>query len=88
MKISKIKPILTDRYLLIRVYTDVGITGNGEAGCWAHHSMVAEAIREFSNYFIGKDPRSIEHHHQVLTRQTHFMGAVISSAVSAIDIAL
>ena len=88
MKISKIKPILTDRYLLIRVYTDVGITGNGEAGCWAHHSMVAEAIREFSNYFIGKDPRSIEHHHQVLTRQTHFMGAVISSALSAIDIAL
>ena len=88
MKITEIKPILTDRYLLVRVYTDAGIVGNGESGCWAHHKPVAEAIREFSNYFIGKDPRSIEHHHQVLSRQTHFMGAVISSAFSAIDIAL
>jgi len=88
MKITDIKTFLTGRYLLIRVYTDTGIVGNGEAGLWAYHPMVAEAIREFSDYFIGKDPRLIEHHHQVVTRQTHFMGAVISAALSAIDVAL
>jgi len=33
----KITPFLVDRYLLVRVYTDAGIVGNGEAGLWAHH---------------------------------------------------
>jgi len=37
MKITKITPFLVDRYLLVRVYTDAGIIGNGEAGLWAHH---------------------------------------------------
>jgi galactonate dehydratase len=88
MKIVDIKPFLVDRYLLVRVYTDQGLVGNGEAGLWAHHSTVREAIRELSQYYVGKDPRRIEHHHQVVSRDTHFSGAVLSAAVSAIDVAL
>ncbi|MBS11376.1 MAG: galactokinase [Gemmatimonadetes bacterium] len=88
MKITEIKPILTDRYLLVRVYTDAGIIGNGESGLWAHHRTCAEMIRELSEYFVGKDPRLIEHHCQTVTRNAHFMGGVISSALSAIDVAL
>jgi galactonate dehydratase len=88
MKITEIKPFLTGKFLLVRVYTDVGIVGNGEAGLWAHHPTVARAIEELSDYFVGKDPALIEHHHQVVTRDTHFMGAVLSAALSAIDIAL
>lgn len=87
MKITNIKPILTDRYLLVRVYTDADITGNGEAGLWPHHRTATEMIRELGEYFIGKDPRLIEHHHQTVSRNTHFSGAVISAALSAIDIA-
>ena len=34
MKIVAIKPFLADRYLLVRVYTDQGLVGNGEAGLW------------------------------------------------------
>jgi galactonate dehydratase len=88
MKIEKITPFLVDRYLLVRVYTDAGIVGNGEGGLWAHHKMVYQAIQELSDYYVGKDPRQIEHHYQTVTRNTHFMGAVISAAVSAIDMAL
>ena len=88
MKITNIKPILTGRYLLVRVYTDAGIVGNGESGLWAHHRTCAEMIRELSAYYIGKDPRQIEHHYQTVTRNAHFMGGVISSALSAIDVAL
>jgi galactonate dehydratase len=88
MKIEKITPFLVDRFLLVRVYTDAGIVGNGEAGLWAHHKMVYQAIEDLSVYFIGKDPRQIEHHHQTVTRDAHFMGAVISAALSAIDMAL
>lgn len=88
MKITEIKPILTSRYLLVRVYTDAGIIGNGESGLWAHHQTCAAMIRELSEYYVGKDPRQIEHHYQTVSRNAHFMGGVISSALSAIDIAL
>lgn len=88
MKIEKITPFLVDRFLLVRVYTDEGIIGNGEAGLWAHHKMVYQAIQDLSDYYVGKDPRQIEHHYQVVSRDTHFMGAVLSAAMSAIDMAL
>ena len=88
MKIEKITPFLVDRFLLVRVYTDEGIVGNGEAGLWAHHKLVHEAILELSDYYIGKDPTRIEHHYQVVSRNTHFMGAVLSAAMSALDVAM
>ena len=44
MKIEKITPFLVDRFLLVRVYTDQGIVGNAEAGLWAHHKLVYEAL--------------------------------------------
>ncbi len=88
LKIEKITPFLADRFLLVRVYTDQGIVGNGEAGLWAHHGMVHRAILDLSHYFVGKDPSRIEHHFQTVSRDTHFMGAALSAALSAIDIAL
>ena len=88
MKIEKITPFLVDRFLLVRVYTDEGIVGNGEAGLWAHQKTVYETIRELSEYYIGKDPARIEHHYQAVARDSHFMGAAISAAMSAIDVAL
>lgn len=88
LKIEKIEPFLVDRWLLVRVYTDEDLVGNGEAGLWAHHKMVYEAIRELGQYYIGKDPTRIEHHWQAVSRNTHFMGSVLSAAISAIDIAL
>jgi galactonate dehydratase len=88
LKIRRIEPFLVDRWLLVRVYTDEGLVGNGEAGLWAHHGMVYAAIRELGRYYVGKDPTRIEHHWQVVSRNTHFMGSVLSAAISAIDIAL
>ncbi len=88
MKIEKITPFLVDKFLLVRVYTDQGLVGNGEAGLWAHHGMVHRAILDLSDYYIGKDASRIEHHYQTVSRDAHFMGAAISAALSAIDIAL
>ena len=87
MKIVEIRAFLVDRYLLVRVYTDEGVVGNGEAGFWAHHGVVKEAIGDLSDYYVGKDPRLIEHHHQVVARSAHFMGGLLSAAMSAIEIA-
>jgi galactonate dehydratase len=88
MKIERITPFLVDRCLLVRVYTDEGIVGTGEAGLWAHQPTVYGAITELSDYFVGKDPTRIEHHFQVVSRDTHFTGAVLAAALSAIDVAL
>jgi L-alanine-DL-glutamate epimerase-like enolase superfamily enzyme len=46
VKIERMTPFLVDRCLLVRVYTDEGIVGTGEAGLWAHHPMVYAAINE------------------------------------------
>ncbi|HEY3111335.1 MAG TPA: mandelate racemase/muconate lactonizing enzyme family protein [Chloroflexota bacterium] len=88
MKIERITPFLVDRTLLLRVYTSDGIVGTGEAGLWAHHKIVRDAIVELSDYYVGQDPALIEHHFQVVSRNSHFQGAVLSAAQSAIDIAL
>jgi galactonate dehydratase len=88
MKITEVRPFLVGRSLLVRVYTDAGIIGTGESGLWAHHRWVLAAIDDLSAYYVGKDPTTIEHHYQVLSRNTHFAGAVISAALSAMDNAL
>jgi galactonate dehydratase len=88
MKIESVTPILVGRSLIVRVYTDEGIVGTGEAGLWAHHRWVYEAIRELSGYYVGQDPTRMEHHYQVLSRDTHFMDSVLSAALSAMDIAM
>ena len=88
MKIQRITPVLVDRCLLVRVDTDDGIVGWGEAGLWAHHKIVFAAINELAEYYVGKDAGRIEHHFQTVSRDTHFQGAVLSAAMSSIDIAL
>ena len=88
MKIESVKPLLVSNCLLVRVYTDEGIVGTGEAGLWAHHKLVHEAIRELGEYYVGRDPTRMEHHYQVMSRKTHFMGSVLSAAASALDIAM
>jgi hypothetical protein len=32
LKIPRIEPFLVDRWLLVQVYTEEGLVGNGEAG--------------------------------------------------------
>jgi len=88
VRIERIQPFLVGRSLLVRVYTDEGIVGTGEAGLWAHHPTVYRAVEELSAYYLGKDPTRMEHHFQVVSRNTHFMGSVLSAAMSAMDIAM
>jgi galactonate dehydratase len=88
MKITKVEPLLIDRFCLVRIETDAGITGIGEAGAWGQLEATATAITKYAEYLVGKDPRPIEHHWNVMLRANHFTGSAITGAVSAIDIAL
>ena len=88
MKITAIETLPIDRYLFVQVHTDAGITGLGESGAWGYLEASASAVETFKRYLIGQDPLRIEHHWQYLYRWTHFRGAAIMGALSAIDIAL
>ena len=89
MIITKITPFLVDQFLLVRVYTDAGIVGNGEAGPVGASPHRRTAHPRPEPLLRGhRTPRRIEHHYQAIARQTHFMGAALSAAISAIDIAL
>jgi len=88
MKIKDIQIIPVNRFLFVEIYTDEGIVGLGESGCWGFLDASAEVVKSFATYLIGKDPLRIEHHWQYMYRCFHFRGAAIMGALSAIDIAL
>lgn len=88
MKIVEIETIPVDQYLFVKVHTDAGITGLGESGAWGFLEASASAVETCKRYLIGQDPLRIEHHWQYLYRWSHFRGAAIMGALSAIDIAL
>ena len=88
MKITKVEPLLLDRFCYVRIETDQGITGIGESGAWGQLEATAASITKYAEYLVGRDPRPIEHHWNVMLRANHFTGGAISGAVSAIDIAL
>ena len=88
MKITNIETHFVDRFLFVTVHTDSGPIGLGESGAWGFLEASAQAVETFKRYLIGEDPLKIEHHWQYLYRWTHFRGAAIMGALSAIDIAL
>ncbi len=88
MKITNIEVLPIDRYLFVQVHTGEGIVGLGESGAWGFLKASGQVVEDFKFYLLGQDPLRIEHHWQYLYRNTHFRGAVIMGALSAIDIAL
>ena len=87
MKITGLEIIPASKYLFIRINTDEGIHGTGEAGAWGFLDGVEGVLRRFESYLLGKNPFQIEHHWNYLYRSMYFRGSVIMSALSAIDIA-
>ena len=89
MKIESVDTMFGDgRWLLVRIATDNGIVGVGESGLHGVPEAAQSTIDAFSRYLVGEDPLRIEHHFQYLYRYSHFRGAAIGGALSAIDIAL
>lgn len=77
------------RWLFLEVETDAGITGWGEPVIEGRASVVKTAVEDFSSYLIGKDPRTIEDHWQVMYRTGFYRGGPeVMSAIAGIDQAL
>jgi galactonate dehydratase len=96
MKITDVRTFLThdpDRpernYAFVKVYTDEGLTGLGEAGINGKELALEGLVKTYTPLLIGMDPSRIEHIWQMLWRGQFFRGGhVHAAAVAAIDLAL
>ncbi|MEV0110694.1 galactonate dehydratase [Nocardia sp. NPDC050799] len=90
MKITAIDTFaVAPRWLFCRIDTDAGIVGWGEPVVEGRADTVRAAVHELAELLIGKDPRTVEAHWQVLTKGGFYRGGpVLSSAVAGIDQAL
>jgi galactonate dehydratase len=90
MKITALETFLVEpRWLFLAIRTDEGITGWGEPIVEGRAATVAAAVKEVSDYLIGRDPGPIEDHWQTLTKGGFYRGGpILSSTVAGIDQAL
>ncbi len=80
---------LRPRWLVVRLHTDTGLVGLGEATLEGRCRTVAAALEEMGRWLVGRDPRRIEHIWQHLFRGGFYRGGpVLVSALSGIDQAL
>ncbi len=92
MKITDIRTIIVNaemrNWVFVKVETDEGIIGWGEASVEWKTRSVAACIEDLKPFIIGLDPTNIEHLYQVMTRHPYFHGGVVHlSAISGIEIA-
>ncbi|NKB71416.1 MAG: mandelate racemase/muconate lactonizing enzyme family protein [Candidatus Latescibacteria bacterium] len=93
MKITAVKAFPTwvgsRNQLLVKVETDEGLYGWGEAGVSSRELAVAGAVDHYGQFLIGRDPMRRGALWQEMYRSQYFEGGrILTGAISAIDIAL
>ncbi|MEU7859789.1 galactonate dehydratase [Nonomuraea sp. NPDC049141] len=81
--------LVAPRWLFVRVETDCGIVGWGEATCEGRSETVRAAVDQLAELLVGRDALRIEDHWQVLTKGSFYRGGpILASAVAGLDQAL
>ena len=93
MKVTDIKPFVVDcfrtNWVFVKVYTDEGIDGVGEATLEYKEKALLGALEHIKEYLVGKNPLDIEAHWHSIYRDAYWRGgAVLMSALSAVEMAL
>lgn len=89
MIITAVRGIPVESNLIVKVETDEGIFGIGEAGMAPQIPATCKVLEYYAEWLVGRDPLDIEGIWQELFRWTRRKeGIVLISAVSGIDMAL
>ena len=77
-------------WTLLKIHTDEGITGIGEATNWPGSPLVEAACHHVAGLIVGADPTRIDFLWTKLYRDMNWLGQAgpLLSAISAVDIAL
>src|SRR5262245_8614829 len=93
LRITDLKTFLVDtqsdeNFVFVKIYTNQGIVGLGEATMTGKEATVEQAILEHKRYLVGKDPTDIEFLWQAMYRGPRYRGGpVLMSAMSGVEIA-
>jgi galactonate dehydratase len=89
MKITDLKIFPVRQFIYVKILTDEGIYGVGEASLSGRSLAVTEALELIKPLLLGQDATRIEHIWQDIFRGTFWRGGpVLQSALAGIDIAL
>lgn len=89
MKITAVKVFPVNQFVYVKIETDAGLHGIGEASLSGRSLSVVEAFQHLTPLLVGQDATRIEHIWQDIFRGTFWRGgAVLQSALAGIDIAL
>ncbi len=93
MKVTDVKAFVVDcfrtNWVFVKVYTDEGIDGVGEATLEYKEKALLGAFEHIKEYLVGEDPRAIEKHFHAIYRDAYWRGGpVLMSALSAVEMAL
>jgi len=93
MKITEVKvyPVWVGHrnQCLVKVETDEGVYGWGEAGVSGRELAVAGAVNHYGAFLVGRDPMQRGALWQEMYRSQYFEGGrILTGAISAIDMAL
>ncbi len=76
-------------YVFVKLETDAGVVGWGEATLEGKAGAVMACVEDFREFLIGADPMLVEHHWQSMYVHSFYRaGPVMGSAISGIDQAL
>jgi galactonate dehydratase len=75
-------------WIFVKVFTDEGLTGVGEASQERDEEMVVGALRGIKSYLVGKNPLDIERHVRALYQGSFWKGTALLSAIGGVEQAL
>jgi galactonate dehydratase len=77
-------------WIFVKVETDAGLAGLGEATSFPGGDIIVAALREYEKLLVGRNPLEIERNVQSMRRHTSYLGSdgACAAAVSGIEIAL
>ncbi|HZP19744.1 MAG TPA: mandelate racemase/muconate lactonizing enzyme family protein [Bauldia sp.] len=93
MKVTGLKTFVANasrtNFVFVKLYTDDGIDGVGEATLeWKTNAVVA-TIGELERYILGKDPFPVDYHIEMMHRDSYWRtGALFRSALGALEAAM
>lgn len=93
MKITDLRVFQTQgghaNWTFVKLYTDSGLTGVGEASLERNDMVVVKALESLKDFLVGKDPFQIEYIWNALYKQTFKYGQlIILTALSGVEQAL
>jgi galactonate dehydratase len=89
LRITGVETIMTGRDIFVKIETDAGITGYGDATQHFLPHSVAGMLKDLKPYLLGEDPHRIEYLWQsCFRRRFHRGGPSTGAAIAGIDQAL